>query len=164
MLFQKAPEWTLKIDSSADLPQLISAYYNIRLVSPVGDAALGTAKKLYPYDAIVAVEGLKEKKRLQMAGAYTELFTEKPALTLTLHQMNVGFDPRNLFELGAYGTVYPTAQVKDDWGQLEVSGTGMLMKNWQLVTLPAESFQPTGDTLKGNGLQLQLNTGWKLVK
>jgi len=164
LLFQKAPDWTLKIDSNADFAELLSAYYHIKRVNAVSDEELQKAQKLYPYDAIVAAEGLKEKKRLQMAKYYTELFTQKTVLTLTLHQMNVGFDPRNLFDLGDYGTVYPTAQVKDDWGQLEVSGNGMLMKNWHVVTLPAAGIQAAGDTLKGDGWLLHLNIGWKLVK
>jgi hypothetical protein len=164
LLFQKAPGWTLELDSNASFPALISKYYQIKPVTMVSEAALLQAEKLYPYDAIAATEQQKEKKRLQMAAYYTELFTQKPVLTLTLIKMNVGFDPRNLFDLGDYGTVYPTAQVKDDWGALEVSGTGMLMKNWHIVTLPADSIETTGDTLKGDGWQLHLNSGWKLVK
>jgi hypothetical protein len=112
----------------------------------------------------VVIEKQREEKRLQQFKMYSELFTQKPVLTLTLAKMNVGFDPRNLFDLGPYGTVYPTAQVKDDWGQLEVSGTGMLMKDWYIVTLSAEGMQVTANQISGNGWKLALNAGWKLVR
>lgn len=164
LLFQKAPDWTLMIDSNSDFPKLISAYYQIPLPGRASDAALERAEKRYPYEVIVTAERLKETKRLQMEKYYTELFTQKPVLTLTLIKMNVGFDPRNLFDMGAYGTVYPTAQIEDDWGQLEVSGTGMLMKDWHIVTLPAEGIRTTGDTVKGDGWQLILSSGWRLVR
>ena len=164
LLFQKAPDWTLKIDSNADFPRLISAYYQVQQINHVSDAALGKAEKLYPYKAIISAERAKETKRLQMEKYYMELFTQKPVLTLTLIKMNVGFDPRNLFDLREYGTGYPTGQVNDDWGQLEVSGTGMLMKNWHTVTLPAGKIETSGYLLKGDGWQLHLNNGWKLVK
>ena len=78
--------------------------------------------------------------------------------------MNIGFNPSILFDLGQYGTVYPTARITDVWGELLVS-KAMLMKDWRVVYLPAgESLNTTGDKIEGDGWELNLKPGWQLKK
>jgi len=164
LLYQKAPDWTLKIDSNSDFPVLISNYYHIALPKYPGDEALTAIAKKYNGDAIIQSEKIKEEQRLQIADQYIDLFTRKPVLTLTLVKMGIEFNPNTLFDLGEYGTVYPTAQVKDNWGQLIVSAGGMLMKDWQVITLSAENIGQNDRTVTGNGWKLVLNQGWELMK
>src|SRR5258708_2100177 len=165
LLYEKSPGWTLKVYSNSDFPVLISKSYHINLpVHPVSEAVARLEKK-YNGDAIIRSEKLKEEKRLQTVKEYTALFTRKPVLTITLIKMGIGFNPSILFDLGEYGTVYPTAEIKDTWGQLTVSAPGVLMKDWKAITLPAsESININGRVIEGKGWKLLLNEHWEMVK
>jgi hypothetical protein len=165
LLYEKSPGWTLKVDSNSDFPVLISKFYQINLPQhPVGRSA-GLLEKKYNGDDISRSEKLKEEKRLQTANEYTDLFTRKPVLTITLIKMGIGFNPSILFDLGEYGTVYPTAEIKDTWGQLTVSAPGVLMKDWKVITLPAsEGMNTSGRVIEGKGWKLLLNEHWEMVK
>jgi len=165
LLYQKSPGWTLKVDSNSDFPLLISLAYHINLPKhPVGED-LAALEKKYNGDAIIKTEKLKEEQRLQTVRQYTELFTQKPVLTIELIKMGISFNPNTLFDLGEYGTVYPTAEIKDSWGRLTVSATGVLMKDWKVITLPAsEDIRVNGGVIEGKGWKLQLNEHWEMVK
>jgi hypothetical protein len=79
--------------------------------------------------------------------------------------MGISFNPSTMFDLGEYGTVYPTAEVKDTWGQLTVSAGGMLMKDWKVITLPAsEGISNNGQVIEGKGWKLLLNEHWEMIK
>jgi hypothetical protein len=166
LLYEKMPTWTLKVDSNSDLPTLISKLYHVDLPRhPIGEEAIAGLEKQYNGDAIIRSEKLKEEKRLEMVGQYTDLFTKKPVLTITLIKMNIGFNPSILFDLGEYGTVYPTAEIKDTWGDLTVSAPGVLMKDWKVISLPAsEDLNINGQTIEGKGWKLLLNEHWAVVK
>jgi hypothetical protein len=165
LLYERSPDWTQVVDSNSSFPALISKFYNIPLpIHPVGEK-VAALEKQYNGDAIVRSEKLKEEERLKMANKYTDLFTRKPVLTIELKKMNIGFNPSSLFDLGEYGTVYPVAEVKDIWGHLIVSAPGMLMKDWEIVTLAAgEGIHTNGNVVEGNGWKLELNEHWEIVK
>lgn len=165
LLYRKAPQWTMQVDSNSSFPALISKYYHVDLPQGNIDTKISESLKLYNGGAIIASEKLKETEHQQIIHQYTELFTHKPVLTITAVNMNIGFNPSNLFDLGDYGTVYPTAEVKDAWGQLEVTEGGMLMKDWKVIYLPiADNIKPGESQLKGTGWKLTLNPGWKIEK
>ncbi|HTI08098.1 MAG TPA: hypothetical protein VL832_06065 [Puia sp.] len=165
LLYEKSPGWTLKVDSNSDFALLISRAYRFDLPKhPVSEAVAGLEGR-YNGESIVRSEKLKEEIRLQMVQQYTELFTQKSVLTIELIKMGINFNPNNLFDLGEYGTVYPTAEVKDNWGKVTVSSTGVLMKDWKVITLPApEGIRVNGRWLTGKGWELLLNEHWELVK
>lgn len=162
LLYQKSPAWTLKVDSNSDLPALIAHYYHILIPKKVTDAQIVKLEKEYHADDMIATEKLKEEKRLQLVAQYTDFFIKQPALTITLSKMHINFNPNTLFDLGGYGTVYPTAEIRDEWGHLTVTATGMLMKDWHVVTLSAAGITSNGNELAGNGWKIILNDGWKL--
>lgn len=165
LLYQKAPRWTQQVDSNSSFPALISKYYRVDL--PPGDinTKIAASMELYNGDAIIADEKLKEAEHQKQVSQYTELFTRKPVLTITSVNMNIGFNPSNLFDLGDFGTIYPTAQVKDAWGELEVTGGGMLMKDWKLISLPVSNdIKPGESHIESPGWKLTLKPGWKIEK
>jgi hypothetical protein len=166
LLYEKSPDWTLKIDSNSDFPELISKYYSINLPKHQANEAIAMLEKKYDGNTIIPSEKLKEEKRLQTVSQYIEFFTQKPVLTITLIKMGIGFNPNTLFDLGEYGTVYPTAEVKDTWGKLTVSAPpGMLMKDWKVITLPASAgISISGQIVEGNGWKLLLNEHWEIAK
>lgn len=165
LLYEKSPGWTQQVDSDASFPGLIEKFYHVPAPGLPDSAALAALGRQYNGDAIIPAEKLKEQQRLQIISQYTELFTQKPVLTIELVKMGIGFNPSNLFDLGEYGTVYPTAEVKDIWGQLTVSPPGMLMKDWKVITLPAgENPGVNGQTIEGKGWKIILNDHWQLMK
>ena len=165
LLYEIAPGWTQQVDSNASFPLLISKWYHVQQPQLPADDALAVLQRQYNGDAIIRSEKTKEEQRLQTARQYTGLFTQQPVLTIQLIKMNIGFNPSNLFDLGEYGTVYPTAEVKDVWGQLTVSAPGMLMKDWKVITLSAsEGVSNNGRVIEGRGWKLLLNDHWEMVK
>jgi len=165
LLYEKNPRWTLKIDSNSDFPVLIAEYYHIGLPKQQSDIIIDKLGKKYNGDAIIRSEKIKEEHRLQIVKQYIQLFTQKPTLTITLQKMGISFNPNSLFDLGEYGTVYPTAEVKDTWGSLTVSANSMLMKNWKIIVLPiSESVNINDRIIEGNGWKINLNDGWKVIK
>ncbi|HWK04789.1 MAG TPA: hypothetical protein VNS58_14210 [Puia sp.] len=165
LLYEKSPGWTLKTDSNSDFPVLISKVYHIDLPKHPVSNSVAVLEKRYNGNAIFKSEKLKEQKRRQTVNQYTDLFTRKPVLTIALIKMGISFNPNTLFDLGEYGTVYPTAEIKDTWGQLTVSSTGVLMKDWKVITLPAsEGISINGRGIEGKGWKLLLNEHWEMVK
>lgn len=164
LLYEISPGWTQQVDSNASFPLLITKWYHVQQPQlPAGDV-LATLERQYNGDAIIRAEKAKEEQRLQTVRQYTSLFTQNPVLTIDLIKMNIGFNPSNLFDLGEYGTVYPTAEVKDTWGQLTVSAPGMLMKDWKVITLSASDINSNGRVIEGKGWKILLNDHWEMVK
>lgn len=165
LLQEKNPEWTLKVDSNASFPDLIQCNYRLDLPDMQLDKEVSARMDQYGGTAIINAERLKEEEHRKTSGAYIDLFTKQPVLTIKLVKMSIGFNPNNLFDLGNHGTVYPTADIKDIWGQLTVSEGGVLMKDWRMITLPAgESLIIKGQVIEGKGWKITLNADWKIVK
>jgi hypothetical protein len=165
LLYEKKPEWTLSVDSNSSFPGIIATNYHINLLKNRLNKL--TAERIDHYNgkAIISTEKLKEEEHQKTVIDYVDRFTKQPVLTIKLIKMNIGFNPNNLFDLGEYGTVYPTAQIKDVWGQLIVSENGVLMKDWSVITLPAgEGISIKAQAIEGKGWKLTLNTGWVMVK
>jgi len=158
LLQEKAKNWTKEIDSNANFPNLISRYYKLK-------ASKAPNESLYNGAVIRSTEQRKEIIRRQTLAAYTETFTQRPVLRITLVKMSVIFNPNTLFDLGKFGTVYPTGEIKDNWGHLKVTKGGMLLKDWQIVSVPViGKLDLAARHLEGEGWALELADGWHIVK
>ncbi|MFB6455528.1 hypothetical protein ACE38W_09690 [Chitinophaga sp. Hz27] len=165
LLYEKFPGWTHTVDSSSSFSALVEKYYGVVLPKTPAKAAWDKLLKQYNGDAILLSERAKEDKRLLQTATYVRYFTQQPVLTIELMNMNIGFNPSNLFDLGSLGTVYPTAEINDVWGKLIVSSGGMLMKDWKIVTLSTNDlFSQEDNMVKGKGWQLQLNKNWRIER
>ncbi len=158
LLQEKEKHWTQQINSNANLPDLISRYYHVT-------ASNTPDESIYRGAFIRSSEQQKEIIRLQTVAAYTETFTQRPVLRITLVKMSVIFNPNTLFDLGTYGTIYPTGEVKDNWGHLKVNKGGMLLKEWHIVSVPVSGqLDMATRHLEGDGWTLDLTDGWHPVK
>jgi len=165
LLYQQNPEWTLKIDSNASFPALTAANYHLQIPADQLDKEVDRRSDQYDGKTIISCEKQKEAIRQKKFNDYVSGFTKQPVLTIKLIPQNFVFDPNNLFDLGEYGTVYPTAQLKDSWGELIVSDNGVLMKDWAVITLMVgEGTSVNGQVITGKGWQISLNHGWKMIK
>ncbi len=165
LLYQKEPKWTYSLTAADDLPAQLAEYYGIR-GQQTDEARLERLAVQYGAEQIRASEQAKQDRRDSLRAGYMELFTQKPVLRIKLStQMKINFNPGNLFDLGTYGTVYPTAEVRDHWGHVQVDGGGMLLKDWNTITLSLDREPGAGEqVIEGKGWKLTLNTGWSLVK
>ncbi|MCW3463512.1 hypothetical protein [Chitinophaga nivalis] len=165
LLYEKSPAWTHAVDSNASFSALIGKYYQVTVPKTTITAEWVKLEKRYKGDRIIRTEKIKEKARQAQTAVYTRLFTRYPVLVINLQKMNIVFNPNNLFDLGQLGTVYPTAEIKDVWGKLKVENGGMLMQNWQVITLPARDNLCVKDGIvQANGWSLELNKHWYIEK
>jgi hypothetical protein len=182
LLSQRQPDWPQHITQKDNFADLIRRVYGLpapagaasarqalppagavsarQALPPAGAASAPDAlppASAYQGDAIRAQEAAREARHLAQGQAYRKSLVQGPVLMITLDHMRISFNPSNLFDLGAEGTVYPTMTIGDAWGTLKVTG-GALMKDWRVVRVPLGA-----DTLRGPGWELTLNPGWRVV-
>ncbi|BAV06440.1 hypothetical protein SAMN05421788_107101 [Filimonas lacunae] len=165
LLYEKSPGWTKSVASNSSFPALIKKYYKLTVPEQTVTSALAKLERQYKGENIKHAETMKEKIRRQQEDTYKRLFTHQPVLIINLEKMNIVFNPNNLFDLGELGTVYPTAEINDVWGNLKLVEGGMLMKNWKVIILPTvDSVHAKDNIIRSNGWELQLNKGWRIEK
>jgi hypothetical protein len=164
LLSEKAFAWSRSINADDDLSQLIQKYYHINMPNTSVNVLLLKHPELYNSAAIIKTETAKEKDHQMLISKYVDDFTKKQVLIIELVNMNITFNPDNLFDLGELGTVYPTAGIKDVWGQLEVSD-GMLMKDWKQIYLAVTPNELLNQKIiQTNSWKITLNDNWKIIK
>jgi hypothetical protein len=98
-------------------------------------------------------EKARAAKKLELMTALRKKFVEDPVLTIPLQQMQFTFDPNRVQPFGELGTVYPSMEVRDAWGKIVVSGGGLISADYSRLVVPAS----------GEGYELTLNEGWKII-
>lgn len=116
----------------------------------------------YGGPALLASEHARAEARARQAAQYTAQLVTGPVLQLPLKHMKVQFNPSNLVPLGEAGTVYPTMQVIDGWGSIQVDGGALMAPDWSRLTVAAPADGAAGGKLHGKGWTLELAPGWKL--
>jgi hypothetical protein len=101
-----------------------------------------------------------QKKRVEVADFHTHL-VDGPVLILPLAHSSFEFQPQSLVPLDDLGTVYPTMNLKDEWGTLTVDSGGVLIREHPSeATVSTNGFNTT--THLGKGFILTLNPGWTI--
>lgn len=111
---------------------------------------------------IAAEEIKRERDRLKLTAEYKEIFIEQPHFEITLEQMKIQFDPRNIMPLENKGTIYPNINVIDNWGILHVTKGALMSPDWGkiTITIPENMY---GKEISGNGWTLELNEGYSII-
>ena len=117
----------------------------------------------YGGPALLTSERARADARARQVAAYKAQLVTGPVLHLPLKHMKVQFNPSNLMPLGDAGTVYPTMQVIDDWGSIEVKGGALMAGDWTLLTVAAPDGDARSGELHGKGWTMKLAPGWQLV-
>jgi hypothetical protein len=92
-------------------------------------------------------------KKAEVQAALRAKFVKGPLLTIPLSQMQFTFDPGKVQPFGELGSVYPSMEVRDVWGMIRVTGGGLISSDHSRLVVPAN----------GEGYELELNEGWKIV-
>lgn len=167
LLDQSRLPWRPLAQRGRDLGQLLASAYGLKL--PPGARLAREALRrapAYDGDELAAMEARRETERQQQLAKYRGLLLEQPVLVLPLSkQVSYSFNPNNVVALDETATVYPTLRVVDEWGILEVSGGGLVVRQggWVArvqVSAPADA---AARPLEGSGWKLALNPGWQLA-
>ncbi|MHC1652146.1 hypothetical protein ACODUL_02450 [Stenotrophomonas maltophilia] len=160
LLDQVSPRWRSELGLHArDLgTQLAEA---ARITPALDEPALGAAAARYDGPALYQAETLREQRRLAQLQHNRTRFVTGPVLRLDLRSMRIQFDPNSLQPLPGSGTVYPTMQLTDVWGSLQVTDGALMQADWKAVFVQAPV--PGGPLLQGEGWLLRLAPGWSVV-
>jgi hypothetical protein len=152
--------WRKGLKRENDFGELIQSYYDLK--SPTaskGEAE--TRAKNYDGASLRKAEEEREKKRQERISQYRKQFVDNPVLLISLVKAQRQFNPSNLQPMGELGTVYPTMQVIDVWGTVNVKQGALLSKDLKTLTLSAPK-DPKGKPLIGDGWDIDLKEGWEL--
>ena len=155
------PDWRDKLaaDAGADLGLLLAAAGQTGADPPADLAALAAR-----YDAdgsLRAAEEARDAERTARVAAWRAALVDGPVLVLPLANASFQFNPQTLAALDDVGTVYPTLRLADDWGELTVDGGAALVH--ADGRRAAVALVPGGDGVSGDGWQLALAPGWRIV-
>jgi hypothetical protein len=145
LIEMKDPLWTRRVTAGDDLGAIASRLWKITARLPP-DAD-------YDEGPLRAEEKARGVRKLEAMATLRRKFVEGPVLTIPLKQMQFTFDPNRVQPFGDLGTVYPTMEVRDVWGKIVVSGGGLISADYSRLVVPAS----------GEGYELTLNEGWKIV-
>jgi len=156
LLDRYAPGWRGRIIETSDLGQMLAAAVR----SPVPDWK--AAGPRYGLDQVRAEESAAAAERDRRAAEWRAKLVDGPVLLLPFRQMQIQFDPGELFPLQDHGTVYPSLRITDAWGVLEAREGALIDGSWSGVRVAAPSGAAETGQLSGPGWTLTLAPGWRL--
>ncbi len=161
MLSWSHPHWHKLTNSHTDLTHLFMEQFGITLDSI--NATYLSQRQNYDYARILDQETQRAQEIANNITHYRNLLVEGPVLALPFRQMNMSFDYTKALSLENEGTVYPTIQITDQWGILQVEKGALIDPQWSkaVVSVPM-SIQ--ADSVKGEGWSLALTHGWEVVQ
>jgi hypothetical protein len=165
LLDQYDDGWRLKVSKGADLPSLLARAIDWH--APDGDKQLQAAAELAgtKYEAAKLMEGIKEQEiqQVQTAEAYRSRLLAQGRLILPNNNLQFSYNPQEkLISLDSTGVIYKTMRLTGEFGVLEVTDGILRTNDWQFFIVPAPK-KRDGDPILGEGYELQLKPGWKIV-
>jgi len=157
--------WRKGLTAKSDLTSIVARVYNINDVNPASaDSRIGR----YSAARMMADERARETRRLAVEAKLRGKFVEGPTVTIpATSKFNYSFDPNGATPLQNLGTVFESSRITDEWGVLEVSSGGVLMRRTSgSITGVVLSAPTTADAqpLSGDGWKLELAPGWSVVR
>ncbi len=165
LLDQTKVDWLKNLTKNMDSADILANVYQIEIPQNLKEK-VELRSKFYNGDEIQKHEDERERERQNRLESYRKKFVEGAVVIIPLRNMNVQFDPRNLQPLDDLGTIYPNIRISDNWGILTVSNGALMSSNWTKIYLSALNIAPENiDTnpIEGDGWELELKEGWKLV-
>ncbi len=157
--------WRRGLKPSDDLGVLSQERYSIKLPAKLELEAEQRSAR-YGGESLSVSETERAIKRKTRSAEYRARLIDGAILILPLtEKMSYGFDPNNVESLDGVGTIYPTLQVSDAWGILEVTRGALMILGGPgvsrvQVTAPSD---PARRRLEGDGWTLELSEGWNVV-
>ncbi|TCO77972.1 hypothetical protein [Marinisporobacter balticus] len=159
LLDECSSKWRRSIEYDSDLGEILREQYAINL----SDLSLKESEKRYNYEGIYQYEYKRNKEREKITSKYTEKFINGAILQLNLNHPQIVFNPNNIWALKGHGSVYVTAEIKDDFGKIDVKKGGLLLSSdWNKAVVSSENIQISGSNITGDGWILKLKAGYTL--
>ena len=155
LLYRKNRNWNKEITRTTNLTDFFIEAFAINIPTNVEETVRNISDN-YNGKIIIQEETAREEENRRRTAEYKRKFIEQPHLVLRFQQMNISFDPRNLFPLDDKGTVYPNIRVVDLWGILTVEGGGALRSPfWDRITVTSP-IRTENNIVIGDGWTLEL--------
>lgn len=159
LLDAQDPGWRSRVAARGDFGRMLADAVGFRSPADIA-AAVDTRGARYGMAALRAQEEATEQARRKTAVAWRAQLVSGPTLALPAEGNQVVFDPRNLFPLPPFGTVYPTMSLAGPWGTLDVSHGALMDVDWKIVHVSARGVEHSGEHWKSAGWTLDLARGW----
>lgn len=156
LLDQADPDWKAKLGFGRRLDELLAGALSVQAAAP---ALLAEREAAYDDGSLRAHEEQREADRRVRLARFKARLVDGPVLSAPLVHANYRFSPQALTPLEGFGTIYPTMQVSDEWGVLDVDGGGALVPgDKSKVSVSATGI--SSSHFAGAGWRLTLKTGW----
>lgn len=161
---QKDFYWNKKVDNNTDLTDFFAEAFGLESRILLQTYIRQVAEE-YNGKKIFNEEFKRAVSNEIILDEYREKFFERPSLEIRLEDMNMSFNPQSLIPLDEdEGTVYPTIMLSDNWGILNVTEGGVLLRSdWRWLIL-SEPLEITDNKLVGEGWVIELNEGYFIEK
>lgn len=159
LLDQAQQGWRKAAKPRTDLGEMLRAALELTLPELDKEALVKRAES-YDGERLLVKEKDREQTRLERQASLRKRFVDGPVLLLPLKKPNMLFNPNTLEPLDGVGTHYPTMRLTDLWGAVEVTGGAVRTNKSLLVTAPKDT---SANPLKGDGWELKLSEGWRIV-
>ena len=160
LLDESGTDWRQSLKLEDDLGVLLRESFGIDLHKNLREEA---EKRSIDYGGaeLRATEAERDRERQAQIAAYHARLIEGPVLIVQLsEEMGYVFNPNELIPLNDHETIFPTVQLRDAWGILNVSSGGLLMNREEEVAHVSAPQDPIAQPLEGDGWTLKLYDGW----
>ena len=157
--------WRKGLNAKSDLTSIVAAAYKITDATP---SSADSRTSRYSPTRMIADERARETRRLATEAQLRAKFVDGRTLIIpAASKFNYSFDPNGATPLPNVGTVFESSRVTDEWGVLEVTRGGVLMRRGSgpigavVLSVPGSVGDPP---LAGDGWKLELAPGWSVVR
>ena len=155
-------EWNKHITSMSNLTEYFLREFNIHRRGDLKNVIAQIADQ-YGRQAIIKEENAREVSIKKLKAEYRDRFIEQPHLEISLQNMSISFDPRNIMPLEDKGTVYPNIRVTDNWGILTVTNGALMSPSWNKLAISIPT-RIDSEVVSGDGWRLELKHGFVVRK
>lgn len=155
--------WNREVTNQTDLTDFLIEKFKIEMPEYL-EKAVSDIQFEYNFKNIFEEESQREKIIFKKIAEYKAKFVQGDRLEISLQNMKIQFDPRNVFSLEGYGSVYGTGKIIDNWGSLTVEKGMLLSSNWKKITVSKPESDTQSQAISGDGWVLELNSGYRLIK
>ncbi len=156
--------WRKRLTAKSNIAEMAAKAYGIIKVDPTTADARSAR---YTPARMIADERARETRRVATEARLRAKFVDGPTVTLIPgSKFNYSFDPNGATPLENVGTVFESSRVTDEWGALDVSSGGVLMRRGAGSITAVAVSAPASDTppIKGDGWEIHLAPGWSIQR
>ena len=156
--------WRKRLNARSNIAEMAAKAYGI---NKVDTATADSRSARYSPARMIADEQSRETRRVATEARLRAKFVDGPTVTLIpASKFNYSFDPNGATPLENVGTVFESSRVTDEWGTLDVSSGGVLMRRGARQISAVVVSAPAGDSppMKGDGWEIHLASGWSIQR